>query len=102
VEFVLVHGSTQSPAGWDRLAAALRTRGHYLTAIDLPPGRPEWAVPPGITCSFILPVGDRTLRPDWMRHAARERLGTQPVEVSAGHCPHASQPEVIAGILAQT
>jgi pimeloyl-ACP methyl ester carboxylesterase len=59
-------------------------------------------LPPGITCSFIVPVGDRTLRPDWMRHAARERLGTQPVEVSAGHCPHVSQPEVIAAILAQT
>jgi len=38
VEFVLVHGTTQSPAGWDRLAAALGARGHRVTAIDLPPG----------------------------------------------------------------
>jgi pimeloyl-ACP methyl ester carboxylesterase len=225
VEFVLVHGTTQSPAGWDRLAAALGARGHHVTAIDLPPGRPEWTVadyareaaaqagepagrrvvvghsgagvllpaiadatqapaavwlaayvpdlagghsmaediaahrdaifhadwlgvdptsdpelatrflfhdcdeparqwalgtvrlfnpgpavyrhtpsplPTAITCSFILPTADRTLRPDWMRHAARERLGIQPVEVDAGHCPHVSQPEVVAGILAKT
>jgi hypothetical protein len=55
-EFVLVHGTTQSPAGWDRLAGAL---------------------------------------------GARERLGVEPDEVGAGHCPHVSQPEAIAGILAQ-
>ena len=225
MEFVLVHGTTQSPAGWDRLAAALGARGHHVTAIDLPAGRPEgtvgdyareaaaqageltgrrvvvghsgagvllpaiadatrasaavwlaayvpdltggdsmaediaahrddifhadwlgvdptsdldlatrflfhdcdeptrqWALgtlrlfnpgppvyqhtpsplPPAIACSFILPTGDRTLRPDWMRHAARERLGTQAVEVDAGHCPHVSQPEVVADILAKT
>jgi hypothetical protein len=225
VEFVLVHGSTQSPAGWDRLAAALGSRGHRVVAIDLPSGRPEWTVgdyageaaaqagepagrrvvvghsgagvllpaiadatrasavvwlaayvpdlagghsmaddiaahrdaifhadwlgvdpasdpdlavrflfhdcdqptrqwalstlrlfnpgpavyrhtpsplPPGITRCFILPADDRTLRPDWMRQAARERLGVGAVEVSAGHCPHVSQPEVVAGILAQS
>jgi len=59
-------------------------------------------LPPGITCSFILPTGDRTLRPDWMRQTARQRLGVQPVEVNAGHCPHVSQPEGVADILAQT
>ena len=225
MEFVLVHGTTQSPAGWDRLAAALGARGHHVTAIDLPAGRPEgtvgdyareaaaqageltgrrvvvghsgagvllpaiadatqaqaavwlaayipdladghsmaediaahrdaifhadwlgvdpasdpnlavrflfhdcdqptqqWALgtlrlfnpgpavyqrppsplSPATTCSFILPTGDRTLRPDWMRQAARHRLGTEPVEVNAGHCPHVSQPEAVASILAQT
>ena len=44
VTFVLVHGTTQSPAGWDRLAGALGTRGHDVTAIDLPVNRPEWTV----------------------------------------------------------
>ena len=225
VEFVLVHGTTQSPAGWDRLAGALRTCGHDVTAIDLPVGRPEWTVadyareaaaqageptgrrvvaghsgagvllpaianatqasavvwlaayvpdfaggqsmaedikaqrdamfhpgwlgvdptsdpqlavrflfhdcdpqtqqwalgtlrlfnpgpavyqhtpeplPPTITRSVILPADDRTLRPEWMRQAARQRLGAQPVEVNAGHCAHVSQPEAIADILAQT
>jgi pimeloyl-ACP methyl ester carboxylesterase len=36
VEFVLVHGTTQSPAGWDRLARALGAPGHRVRAIDLP------------------------------------------------------------------
>jgi hypothetical protein len=58
-------------------------------------------LPPAVECFFILPAGDRTLRPEWMRHAARERLGIRPAEVSAGHCPHVSQPETIAGILSQ-
>ena len=44
MKFILVHGSTQSPAGWDRLAGALGTRGHDVTAIDLPVDRPEWTV----------------------------------------------------------
>jgi pimeloyl-ACP methyl ester carboxylesterase len=224
LEFVLVHGSTQSPAGWDRLAGALGTRGHDVTAIDLPVSRPEWtvadyareaaaqagepagrrvvaghsgagvllpaiadatqasavvwlagyvpdlvggrsmaedikaqrdamfhpgwlgvdptsdpqlalrflfhdcnpqtqqwalgtlrlfnpspavyqhtpaALPAAITCSFILPTRDRTLRPEWMRQAARQRLRTEPAEVNAGHCPHVSQPGIIADILAQ-
>jgi len=224
-EFVLVHGSTQSPAGWDRLADALGTHGHHVTAVDLTPGRSEWTVadyagqaaaqagepagrrvvvghsgagvllpaiagatqasaavwlaayvsdlaaghsmaqdvaahrdaifhadwlgvdptsdpdlaarflfhdcdpptrqwalstlrlfnpgpavyqdlprplPPGITPAFILPTRDRTLRPEWMRQAARQRLHTEPVELDAGHCPHVSQPETVAHILSQT
>jgi pimeloyl-ACP methyl ester carboxylesterase len=47
----------------------------------------------------IVAAADRTLRPEWLRQAARQRLGRQPVEVSAGHCPHVSQPEAIADIL---
>jgi pimeloyl-ACP methyl ester carboxylesterase len=225
VEFVLVHGTTQSPAGWDRLAGALGARGHRVTLIDLPTGQPEWTVtdyareaaaqagdpagrrvvvghsgagvllpaiagaaeasaavwlaayvpdltagqsmaedikahrddmfhpdwlgvdptsdpqlalrflfhdcdpqtqqwalgtlrlfnpgpavyqhrpgplPSPLRCAFILPTGDRTLRPEWMRQAARQRLGVQPAEVGAGHCPHVSRPEKVADILVQT
>lgn len=43
-EFVLVHGSTQSPAGWDRLTGALGTHGHRVTTIDLPVDQPGWTV----------------------------------------------------------
>lgn len=225
MEFVLVHGTAQGPAGWDRLAGALRSRGHTITLIDLPASQPEWSVadyaaeaaaqagqptgrrvvaghsgagvllpaiaqvtgasaavwlaayipdlpggqsmaddiaanrddmfhrdwlgvdpvsdqqaalrylfhdcdpptqdwalgtrrlfnpglpvyqhqpgplPPTITPRAIVPTADRTLRPDWLRQAARQRLGGRPVEVSAGHCPHVSQPETIADILLQT
>lgn len=224
MEFILVHGTTQSPAGWDRLASVLRGGGHNVTAIDLAASRPEWTVadyareaaaqggepagrrvvvghsgagsllpgiadaaqaaaivwlaayvpdfasrqsmaadikdhrdamfhpswlgvdptsdprlaqrflfhdcdpqtrqwalgtlrlfnpgpavyqhtpaplPAAMTRAFILPAGDRTLQPEWMRQSARGRLGIEPVEVNAGHCPHVSQPETIAGILVQ-
>jgi pimeloyl-ACP methyl ester carboxylesterase len=42
---------------------------------------------------------DRTLRPDWMRSAARGRLGVEPVVIGGGHCPHVSRPEAVAEIL---
>lgn len=222
MDFVFVHGTTQSPAGWDRLAAVLRARGHIVTTVDLPTDQPElsvagyarlaagqtgppqdrrvvvahsgsgvllpalaqaaraaaiawlaayvpdltggrsmladiqhdrdamfhpdwlgvnpvgdpqlairflfhdydpqtqqWAlgtlrlfdpgpavyqhtpgpVEPRADRSCILPTADRTLQPGWMRRAARERMGIEPVEICAGHCPHVSQPESIAAIL---
>lgn len=34
-DFVLVHGTTQSPAGWARLVAELMVRGHRSVAVDL-------------------------------------------------------------------
>jgi Alpha/beta hydrolase family len=221
-EFILVHGTTQSPAGWDRLADELRGRGHGVTAIDLPDDQPEWAPadyarhaaaqvgpagdrpvvvahsgagvllpaiaeaagagtavwlaayvpdltgensmlddiksqrdamfhpdwlgvdptsdpqlalrflfhdcdpqttewalgtlrlfnpgpavyqhtpaawPDGIARAAVVPAADRTLRPEWMRQAARQRLGVEPTEIDAGHCPHISQPSTLAGIL---
>lgn len=222
-EFVLVHGTTQSPVGWDLLAAELRGRGHRVTAIDLPGDEPEWApadyashaaaqaagagdrravvghsgagvllpaiagavgaaaavwlaayvpdlaggasmlgdienqrdrmfhgdwlgadptsdpglalrflfhdcdprtqrwalgtlrlfnpgpavyrhspvpLPAGVSRAAIVPAADRTLRPDWMRQAARERLGIEPAAIDAGHCPHVSRPAELAGMLA--
>jgi hypothetical protein len=221
-EFVLVHGTTQSPAGWDRLAGELRSRGHGVITIDMPVGQPEWTVAdyarhaatqagepgagrvvvahsaagillpaiagaaaasaavwlaayvpdldggrsmlddikaqrdamfnqdwvgvnpvsdpqlalrflfhdcdqqsqqwalgtlrlfnPGpavyqhtpvpltaaISRACIVPSADRTLRPEWMRQAARQRLGIEPIEIGAGHCPHVSQPAMLADIL---
>ncbi|MFD0803845.1 hypothetical protein ACFQZU_21345, partial [Streptomonospora algeriensis] len=35
MDYVLVHGTTQSPRGWDRLAAALAARGHRAVPVDL-------------------------------------------------------------------
>jgi pimeloyl-ACP methyl ester carboxylesterase len=35
VEFVLVHGTTQSPAGWDLLARVLEAGGHRCHRVDL-------------------------------------------------------------------
>jgi Alpha/beta hydrolase family len=41
MDYVLVHGTTQSPAGWQRLAGALTRRGNRVQAVDLPTGQPE-------------------------------------------------------------
>ena len=220
--FVLVHGTTQSPAGWDRLAAELRGHGHGVTTIDLPGDRPEWApadyaqhaaaqagnagecpvvvahsgagtllpaiaetvgaatavwlaayvpdltggtsmlddiktqrdamfhpdwlgmdpnshprlalrflfhdcdrptqqwalgtlrpfspgpavyrhspapLPADIARAAIVPASDCTLRSGWMRQAARQRLGIEPVPINTGHCPHVSRPRELADIL---
>jgi hypothetical protein len=221
-EFVLVHGTTQSPAGWERLAGELRRRGQGVITVDLSAGEPEYGVSdyanlaaaqagepgsrrvavahsgagvllpaiaesteasaavwlaayvpqlasgqsmldditssrdamfhadwlgvdptadpqlalrflfhdcdqltqqwalgtlrlfnpgsavyqhgpdplrPAISRACIVPAADRTLRPEWMRQAALERLGVEPAEVEAGHCPHVSRPAMVAGIL---
>jgi pimeloyl-ACP methyl ester carboxylesterase len=40
-DFVLIHGSGSSAAGWARLAGALRDLGHAVHLADLPRDRPE-------------------------------------------------------------
>jgi pimeloyl-ACP methyl ester carboxylesterase len=57
------------------------------------------AGPPRAPSTFVLPTEDRTLRPDWMRKTARERLGIEPVEIPGGHSPHVSRPDLLAEIL---
>ena len=49
--------------------------------------------------TVIAPTQVRTLRPDWIRRAAIERLGVQPQLIDAGHCPHVSHAETVADIL---
>ncbi|MCP2260108.1 Alpha/beta hydrolase family protein [Streptoalloteichus tenebrarius] len=57
------------------------------------------ADPRAIPSTYLLPVEDRTLRPDWMRRAAHERLGAACVELLGGHCPHVARPERVADVL---
>jgi pimeloyl-ACP methyl ester carboxylesterase len=216
--FCLVHGSTQGPSGWNRLAAALDQGGHECICVDLPHDRPDWGadayaaeigrqiprdggaivvahsasglilpfVPrhapvkkliylaavipmPGVSfmaqyradpslyqpdfagkdptkdeatamqylfhdcsteaalwaCStlrlmfarqalleecplkslreepsiYVSCTMDRTINPEWWEAAARERLGCKPIRFEAGHAPHASRPEELAGLL---
>ena len=56
-------------------------------------------VAPGIPAISIVPDGDRTLRPEWMISATRERLGVEPHIIDGGHCPHVSRPATVAAIL---
>ena len=53
-----------------------------------------------IPSSYIVASDDRTIRPDWQRKMARERLHIEPLEIATGHCPHVSAPENLAQLLA--
>jgi pimeloyl-ACP methyl ester carboxylesterase len=57
---------------------------------------------PAAPSTAIVPRHDRTLRPDWMRTIARERLGVDTVEVDGGHFPHVSRPHLVAEIMEQS
>jgi pimeloyl-ACP methyl ester carboxylesterase len=47
----------------------------------------------------IVPDGDRTLRSEWMKRAAADRLGIDSIIIPGGHCPHVSRPSQVAEIL---
>jgi Alpha/beta hydrolase family len=80
-QFLLVHGTTQSPAGWDHLAGELRGRGHGVTAVDLPGDQPEWAVA------------------DYARHAAAQAGNTGGHPVVVAHSGAGVLLPAIAGIV---
>ncbi|WP_223830363.1 alpha/beta fold hydrolase [Nocardiopsis quinghaiensis] len=44
MDFVLVHGTAQSPEGWDPLRESLARRAHHSVVVDLPTEEPELTV----------------------------------------------------------
>jgi pimeloyl-ACP methyl ester carboxylesterase len=66
-------------------------RGVYGERLSLAPEFPS---------TYVVAAQDRTIRPEWQRRMARERLGVEPIEIPTGHCPNVSQPDRLAGILA--
>jgi pimeloyl-ACP methyl ester carboxylesterase len=52
-----------------------------------------------IPSTYVVAAHDRTIRPEWQRRMARERLGVAPMETPSGHCPNVSQPDRLAEIL---
>lgn len=55
---------------------------------------------PPVPASYIVCRDDRTIRPEWSRRAARERLKVDPIELPGGHCPYVSRPAELAEALA--
>jgi Alpha/beta hydrolase family len=78
------------------LAWALSTRRPFL-----PLGVYGQRLPlaPEIPSTYVVATSDRTIRPEWQRRMARERLGVEPIELPSGHCPNVSQPARLAEIL---
>jgi pimeloyl-ACP methyl ester carboxylesterase len=55
-----------------------------------------WPVAP--TASIVC-RDDRATNPDWVRTAARERLGVEAIELDGGHSPMLSRPDELAELL---
>jgi pimeloyl-ACP methyl ester carboxylesterase len=55
---------------------------------------------PEVPSTYVVAAHDRTIRPEWQRRMARERLGVEPVELPTGHCPNVSRPDRLAELLA--
>jgi pimeloyl-ACP methyl ester carboxylesterase len=100
--FCLIHGSGQNASAWQLLetevsAWALTTRVDWYPEglYEEPCPLLEW---PDIPSAYVLCSQDRTIRPEWSRRAARERLGVEAIELPGGHCPHISRPGELAGL----
>jgi pimeloyl-ACP methyl ester carboxylesterase len=56
---------------------------------------------PGVPAVSIVGSHDRVVNPAWSRRVTRERLGSDPIELDAGHFPMITAPEALAGVLAR-
>jgi len=90
----LFHDCSPATAAW---ALTTRRLTNARQAIVETCPLEQW---PAVPCNYILCTGDRTIQPDWSRHAARERLGCEALELPGGHCPHVSRPRELAEMLA--
>jgi hypothetical protein len=54
---------------------------------------------PEIASTYIVATADRTLRPEWCRRVASNRLDAEIRDIDSGHCPHVSRPYELAAIL---
>ncbi len=86
------HDVPRSIARWatDRLRAQA-----YRPMIETTP----LAVWPDVACSSIACADDRAINPDWVRAAARHRLGVEAVELRGGHSPFLSRPAELARVI---
>jgi pimeloyl-ACP methyl ester carboxylesterase len=57
---------------------------------------------PAVPSSYILCSEDRTINPEWWRREAIRLLGSPPLELPGGHCPHVSRPAELASLLCQS
>ena len=54
---------------------------------------------PDVESRSIVCRADRAINPVWVRAAARERLGVEPIELDGGHAPFLTRPADLARIL---
>jgi pimeloyl-ACP methyl ester carboxylesterase len=54
---------------------------------------------PDVESRAIVCRDDRALNPEWVRAAARERLGVEAIEIGGGHSPFLTRPAELAKVL---
>jgi pimeloyl-ACP methyl ester carboxylesterase len=54
---------------------------------------------PDVESRSIVCRDDRAVNPDWVRASARERLGTEAIELGGGHSPFLTRPNELAQVL---
>jgi pimeloyl-ACP methyl ester carboxylesterase len=87
----LYHDCDQQTLRW-----ALTTRRLFLPLAAFSERIPLNSETPS---TYIVATDDRTIRPDWQRRMARDRLRVEPIEIPSGHCPNVSQPDLLADLL---
>ena len=80
------------------LAAEAASRLRPQAALPLTEPCPFEALPDVPRVGIVSPV-DRLLRPEWLGHAVRERLGVEPDELDGDHAPMLSRPARLAKLL---
>jgi len=89
----LFHDCSPEVATW---ALTTRVDWYPQRLYEEPCPLSDW---PDVPSQYILCQEDRTVRPEWGRRAARERLGVEAIELPGGHCPHVSRPWELADLL---
>jgi hypothetical protein len=54
---------------------------------------------PAVESSVIVCDDDHAVNADWVRMAARARLGVEPIEIPGGHSPFLSRPRELAAVI---
>jgi hypothetical protein len=54
---------------------------------------------PDVASRSIVCRDDRAINPDWVRSAARDRLGTTAIELDGAHSPFLTRPAELARLL---
>jgi hypothetical protein len=54
---------------------------------------------PDVESRSIVCRDDRAINPEWVRAAARERLGTEAIELGGAHSPFLTRPAELAQVL---
>jgi pimeloyl-ACP methyl ester carboxylesterase len=86
------HDATPADARW----ATRRLRPQAYRVMHETTPLAAW---PDVESRSIVCRSDRAINPDWVRTAARDRLGTDAVEIDGAHSPFLTRPAELAAIL---